>query len=156
MWRAANPEWLSPEGMTGDAADAFSDFQTHNQTAEDWHRTVVTDGDVHELTHLCHSNEALMAAFDHINWRPSMSGGSLGRSVDEDDVSLELEDTPDYRREHLRTGGEEDKHISGPLPRRGLVDGSCGCRRGPYRARKFQPVCQCDCARQAYRAQPGL
>ncbi|MEL6678575.1 MAG: hypothetical protein AAFQ51_07705 [Pseudomonadota bacterium] len=115
MWPAANPEWLSPEGMTGDAADAFSAFQPHSQTAEAWHRKVVSDGDFHELTYLCHSNDARMATFDHINWRPSMTGGSLGRSVDEDDVSLELEDTPDYRREHLRTGVEEDKHISGPL-----------------------------------------
>ncbi len=115
MWRAAHPEWLFPEGMNATPSDAFRAFQTINERAEAWHRRVVSDGDFHDLTYLCHSNDGDMRTYDTVRWRPDMLGGSLGRSVSDSNVTLDLDETPDYRRENLRSGTEEDKFVSGPF-----------------------------------------
>jgi hypothetical protein len=115
MWRAAHPEWLYPEGMSGSAADAFDAFVEHNETAEAWHTRIQSDGDFHELTYLCHSGDPAMQTYDTVRWRPEMLGGGLGRSVNEGHVALDADETPDYHREHLASGAEEDKFVSGPL-----------------------------------------
>lgn len=117
MWRAANPEWMFPEGMGAGAAtqDPFDEFVKHNETAEAWHDAIIGSGDFHELTYTCHSADPAMKTYDAIRWRPDKTGGSLGRSVSERDVRVATGDTPDYHREHLRTGSEDDKHIDGPI-----------------------------------------
>lgn len=117
MWRAANPEWLFPEGMESTAAtqDPFDEFVKHNETAEAWHQAIVGSGDFHELTYLCHSVDPDMKTYDTVRWRPKKTGGSFGRSVSERDVRVDPGETPDYHREHLRTGSEDDKHIEGPF-----------------------------------------
>lgn len=42
-----------------------------------------------------------------------MTFGGLGRSVSESNITVKEDATPDYRREDLIWGYEEDKHIEG-------------------------------------------
>lgn len=111
MYRAANPAWLFPDGLA--SGNPFEEFLRHNETAEAWHNTIESAGDFHELTYICHSGDIRMLTYDFISWRPDMTGGSLGRSVSEDNLVVSDGNTPDYRREHLIWGSEEDKYING-------------------------------------------
>lgn len=111
MYRAANPEWLFPEGLSN--GDPFDEFLRHNEVAEAWHDRISSVGDFHELTFICHSADAGMLTYDHISWSPDMTAGSLGRSVNEGQLTTEAGSSPDYRREHVIWGEEGDKHIDG-------------------------------------------
>ena len=116
MWRAANPEWLFPEGLSsgGNFLKPFTEFAKHNKTAEAWHDHIIKAGNFHELTYMCHSGDPSLKTYDHISWRPDKVLGSYGRSIDEDDVTLESGETPDYHRETVFWGDESDKHVEGP------------------------------------------
>lgn len=111
MYRAANPDWLFPEALP--KGDPFDEFLRHNQVAEAWHDRIYSAGDFHELTYMCHSADPGMKTYDFISWRPDMTGGSLGRSVKESNITIKEGATPNYRREHVVWGNEGDKHIDG-------------------------------------------
>ena len=112
MYRAANPEWLFPEGTK--SSNPFNEFMRHNEVAEAWHDKIIQAGDFHELTYTCHSADASMRTYDFVSWSPDMTlGGSGLRSVREDNLKVDPGNTPSYRRENVVWGDEEDKHING-------------------------------------------
>ncbi|WP_066701426.1 esterase/lipase family protein [Celeribacter ethanolicus] len=113
MYRAANPEWLFPEGMEAASPkkSAFSYFAEQNRNAESLHDKLISNGDFHEITYICYSDDSSLKTYDRIDWESDKPLGALGRSINDDDVSEDR--THDYRREHLRTGDEADKEVSG-------------------------------------------
>ncbi len=113
MYRAANPEWLFPEGMENLPPDksGFDYFKKINLYAEAFHDKVVAAGDFHEVTYLCYSDDSSLKTYDRVDWESEKPLGSWGRDVSEKDVSADR--TDDYRREDLLWGSEEDKEISG-------------------------------------------
>lgn len=113
MYRAANPEWLFPEGMSSSNPNvsAFDAFVEINEVAEAFHDALIGSGDFHEVTYLCYSADPSLKTYDRIDWRPDKWFGSLGSSIDEQTVSTDR--TDDYRRENLIFGDESDKEVSG-------------------------------------------
>lgn len=113
MYRAANPDWLFPEGMDDSDPNAseFDAFVKTNAVAEAFHDALIGGGDFHEVTYLCFSADSSLRTYDRVDWRTDKWLGSLGASVDEDTVSTDR--TEDYRREGLIFGEEGDKEISG-------------------------------------------
>lgn len=110
MYRAANPEWLFPEGMENMSPDvnAFDYFRDVNAKAESYHDRVIAAGDYHSVTYLCYSEDDTLSTYDRIEWQ---SDKFMNRELSEDDLSGDR--TDDYRREHLMFGDESDKEISG-------------------------------------------
>ncbi|WP_133125849.1 hypothetical protein [Thalassospira marina] len=115
MYRAANPEWLFPEGMEDlpSTKSGFQYFAEVNEDAELFHDILVSSGDFHEVTYLCYSDDRRLKTYDRIDWESEKLLGSWGRDVNEKDVSADR--TDDYRREDVIFGSEEDKEISGGL-----------------------------------------
>ncbi len=115
MYRAANPEWLFPEGMENLSPNkpAFDYFTESNEDAEMFHECVISAGDFHEVTYLCYSDDTAFRTYDRIDWKTDKPLGSWGRRITEENVAADR--TDDYRREHLVWGDEEDKEISGGL-----------------------------------------
>lgn len=114
MYRAANPDWLFPEGTDAlpENAIPFEFFAEANEDAESFHDRLQDSGtSFHEITFLCYSDDASLKTYDRIDWKTDKPFGSLGRSVSDDNVAADR--TSDYRREHLVWGAEEDKEISG-------------------------------------------
>ncbi|WP_147253075.1 triacylglycerol lipase [Thalassospira profundimaris] len=113
MYRAANPEWLFPEGMEDlpPTKSGFQYFSEVNKDAELFHDILVSSGDFHEVTYLCYSDDPGLKTYDRVDWESAKPFGSWGRDVSEKDVSADR--TEDYRREGLLWGSEEDKEISG-------------------------------------------
>lgn len=113
MYRAANPDWLFPEGMEDLPPEVgpFQYFVITNQEAENFHDTLISSGDFHEVTYLCYSDDNGLKTYDRVDWKTAKPFGSLGRSVSDDNVAADR--TEDYRREDLIWGDEEDKEISG-------------------------------------------
>lgn len=116
MYRAANPEWLFPDSLQNadPELDQFDEFRRINNIAKNWHDSIVSAGDFHDVTYLCHSDSSSYATYDRIEWEPDMFLGSLGRSVNDDDIDTSSKEL-DYRRENLIFGKEDNKHISGPI-----------------------------------------
>lgn len=113
MYRAANPDWLFPEGMVGlsPSLSSFDYFADANSKAESFHDKLISSGDFHDVTYLCYSADSNLNTYDRIDWKTNKSLGSYGRSINDDNVSTDR--TDDYRREHLIWGEEGDKEISG-------------------------------------------
>lgn len=115
MYRAANPQWLFPEGMDNLPPNkpAFDYFIESNEDAEAFHDELVHTGDFYEITYLCYSDDPSFKTYDRIDWKTEKPFGALGSDITEEDIAADR--SKDYRRENLFLGSEQDKRISGGM-----------------------------------------
>lgn len=140
MYRAANPEWLFPEGKTYIHPDKtmFDYFKINNLKAKAFHAKIASADGFHEVTYLCYSGDAAFPTYDRVDWQSEKLAGGYGRSVT--DANLKPYNSSDYHREHFFWGNEQDKEIKGRflgsdfkiLPPQGNGDGTVPASAGKY------------------------